>query len=192
LTAQLARSQQSASQLEKSAQSMAAQVEDLRKKVDLERKRAEKAEKKANQDYAFGGESESGGKSKGAVRETKRSASLEQKAPSADPLSGAAADQPLNEEDERQKLEEKLRKARGAVVGYDAGWNLVVVNLGDADGVTMESPMKLVRNGKTLAYLRIAKVDAKRFVAKVEAAGGKQKVDVKTGDSVVYASENPS
>jgi hypothetical protein len=92
-----------------------------------------------------------------------------------------------DEEAEKKRLAEKLKRAQGQVVSYDSGWNLVVVNLGDTDGVTMETPMQVMRKGQVVAKLRIARVEPKQFTATLLPPEGKKKVEVARGDEVLYA-----
>lgn len=194
LTVQLQRSQLAAAQLEKSSQSMAAQVEDLKKKVEIEKKKAQKAEKKRSEEFVFGDDSEAPGKSRLASG-AGRSGSGQKKAAAAEDAEEektGAKSEDADEDSVKAKLEEKLRRAEGQIVRLDAGWNLVVVNLGDADGVTLESPMQVLRGGQVVANLRIAKVEAKRFTATVIAPEGKRRAEVNLGDKVLSASRGPS
>jgi chromosome segregation ATPase len=189
---QLQRVQQIAAQYEKNSQLLAGQVEDLKKKVDVEKKRAEKAELKRKEGFVFGGVN-AVGDSKSSVARAVKSAAGEKKTAmtvksEADSEKGAED----SEGTEKQKLEEKLRSTPGKVVSYDSGWNLVVVNLGDEDGVTMESSMQVRRGGQVVAKLRIAKVDAKQFTATVLPLEGKRKADVVRGDMVVLSANGPS
>lgn len=193
LGSQLQRSQQAALQLEKNAQSLAMQVEDLKKKVEQEKKRADKAELKKKESFVFGASPDSSGDSKTSAARVDKSFAGDKKVAAASKASPepdkSAGD---DEESTRLKLQEKLRSSQGQVVSYDPGWNLVVVNLGDADGVTMESSMQVRRAGQVVANLRIAKVDAKQFTATVLPPEGKRKADVLRGDAVVLAIRGPS
>jgi hypothetical protein len=49
----------------------------------------------------------------------------------------------------------------GEVVAYNEGWNFVVVNLGDKQGVTPESKLMIQRGGKMIAQLQITDVQPK-------------------------------
>ncbi len=79
---------------------------------------------------------------------------------------------------------------KGQVVAYNEGWNFVVVNLGDKQGVTPESKLEVQRGGKVLAKLEITEVKPKFFTAGLTyGEGARAKVRVQPGDAVVFAAK---
>jgi hypothetical protein len=181
LTAQLQRSQHSAVELEKHSQGLSAQVEDLKKKLEKEKKRAIKLEMLAKEDGAAGA---GGGLSD-------PSSALTVNAKSGGDEESAAPENAGDEDDVeavKRKLQERLRTLQGKILSYDAEWNVVVVNLGRADGVTMETPMQIYRGGKVVAKLRIKNVSSKNFTAMVMPVDTKRKVLLVENDFVKLAS----
>lgn len=73
----------------------------------------------------------------------------------------------------------------GNVVAVNDGWNFVVVDLGDKNGVTPETTLLVQRNGKAVANLKITEVRPKHVSAEVEALEGKRRERVHLGDTVV-------
>lgn len=78
------------------------------------------------------------------------------------------------------------RKAvTGTVVAVNEGWNFVVVDLGDKNGVTPETQLAVQRKGKVVANLKVTEVRPKHVSAGVEYAEGTSKDRVLLGDTVV-------
>jgi hypothetical protein len=76
----------------------------------------------------------------------------------------------------------------GEVVAYNEGWNFVVVNLGDKQGVTPESKLLIQRSGKILARLEITDVQPKFVTAGIVYSPGiSPKERVRPGDAVLFA-----
>jgi hypothetical protein len=73
----------------------------------------------------------------------------------------------------------------GAVVAVNEGWNFVVVNLGDKNGVTPETQLAVQRKGKVVANLKVTEVRPKHVSAGVEYAEGSRRDKVLLGDTVV-------
>jgi DNA polymerase III alpha subunit (gram-positive type) len=73
----------------------------------------------------------------------------------------------------------------GTVVAFNEGWNFVVVDLGDKNGVTPETPLAVQRNGKFVANLKVTEVRPKHVSADVEYPEGKRRERVLLGDTVV-------
>lgn len=78
--------------------------------------------------------------------------------------------------------------AEGRVVAYNAGWNFVVVNLGDRQGVTPESQLEIVRQGAVLAFLDITEVQPKFASASIRyPLGARKDGEVRPGDVVRFS-----
>jgi hypothetical protein len=73
----------------------------------------------------------------------------------------------------------------GTVVAVNEGWNFVVVDLGDKNGVTPETQLAVQRKGKVVANLKVTEVRPKHVSAGVEYAEGSHKEKVLLGDTVV-------
>lgn len=73
----------------------------------------------------------------------------------------------------------------GTVVAVNEGWNFVVVDLGDKNGVTPETQLAVQRKGKVVANLKVTEVRPKHVSAGVEYAEGSRRDKVLLGDTVV-------
>ena len=73
----------------------------------------------------------------------------------------------------------------GTVVAVNEGWNFVVVDLGDKNGVTPETQLAVQRKGKVVANLKVTEVRPKHVSAGVEYAEGSRKEKIRLGDTVV-------
>jgi hypothetical protein len=73
----------------------------------------------------------------------------------------------------------------GSVVAVNEGWNFVVVDLGDKNGVTPETTLLVQRNGKPVANLKVTEVRPKHVSAEVEPLEGRRRERVHLGDTVV-------
>jgi hypothetical protein len=83
---------------------------------------------------------------------------------------------------------EAKRAPTGEVVAYNEGWNFVVVNMGDKQGVTPESKLMVQRGGKVLAFLEITEVQPKFVSAGLKyPKGASPKEQVRPGDIVLFA-----
>lgn len=86
---------------------------------------------------------------------------------------------------------ESKKPRSGQVVAYNQGWNFVVVNLGDKQGVTPESKLLVQRNGRTFAKLSVTEVRptfATAGITYLDPAKRKDlKEEVQPGDVVVFA-----
>jgi hypothetical protein len=73
----------------------------------------------------------------------------------------------------------------GTVVAVNEGWNFVVVDLGDKNGVTPETQLAVQRKGKVVANLKVTEVRPKHVSAGVEYSEGSRKEKIRLGDTVV-------
>lgn len=91
------------------------------------------------------------------------------------------------------KTAQQKKAIRGQVVAYNEGWNFVVANIGDKQGVTPESKLQVIRDGIVLATLEITEVQPKFVTAGLAylAAPSKgllvPKIKVRPGDVVEFA-----
>ena len=69
----------------------------------------------------------------------------------------------------------------GSVISVKDEWSLVVGNLGEKQGVKIGMPLRVVRNGKTIATLRVVDVRQKICGAVIQEMDSK-KEKIKVGD----------
>jgi len=74
----------------------------------------------------------------------------------------------------------------GRIVAVNPGWNFVVVNVGDKQGVAMNSPLLVIRSGVPVARLRITSVEPSTSIADVIPGSVARGVTVQPGDSVIF------
>ena len=79
------------------------------------------------------------------------------------------------------------RPPSGYVVAYNEGWNFVVVNLGDKNGVTPDSKLAVFRDGKQIAKLKITEVQPSHTSAGLVYPDGRNRAAVQPGDLVVFS-----
>jgi uncharacterized phage infection (PIP) family protein YhgE len=82
---------------------------------------------------------------------------------------------------------QSARPPSGVIVAYNEGWNFVVVNLGDKNGVTPESKLVVFRGGKAIAKLKITEVQPTHSSAGLIYPEGRNIEAVQTGDLVVFS-----
>jgi len=82
---------------------------------------------------------------------------------------------------------QSARPPSGVIVAYNEGWNFVVVNLGDKNGVTPESKLVVFRGGKAIAKLKITEVQPTHSSAGLIYPAGRNLEAVQTGDLVVFS-----
>jgi hypothetical protein len=78
---------------------------------------------------------------------------------------------------------EAIRKTVGQIVAYNEGWNFVVVSIGDNHGVTPDSQLEVLRDGKAIAKLRVTQVQPTQATAGVSSKG----VKFQPKDTVIFA-----
>ncbi|MFN2508755.1 MAG: hypothetical protein ABR589_08280, partial [Chthoniobacterales bacterium] len=69
----------------------------------------------------------------------------------------------------------------GSVISVKDEWSLVVGNLGEKQGVKIGMPLRVVRNDKTIATLRVVDVRQKICGAVIQEMGS-EKEKIKVGD----------
>ena len=82
---------------------------------------------------------------------------------------------------------QSARPPSGVIVAYNEGWNFVVVNVGDQNGVTPESKLNVFRGGKVIAKLKITEVRPTHSSAGLVYPEGRNVEAVQTGDLVVFS-----
>ena len=74
----------------------------------------------------------------------------------------------------------------GRVLAYNAGWNFVVLNIGDRQGLKANTPMIVVRNGQQIARVRVTSVEPTQAIADVLPNSLARGATVQPGDTVVH------
>ncbi|HEX8311285.1 MAG TPA: hypothetical protein VF614_08215 [Chthoniobacteraceae bacterium] len=91
---------------------------------------------------------------------------------------------------ERQVQEYKTNYVQpglqGRVLAYNPGWNFVVLNIGDRQGLKANTSMIVVRNGQQVARLRVTSVEPTQAIADVIPGSLPRGGTVQPGDTVVH------
>jgi hypothetical protein len=75
----------------------------------------------------------------------------------------------------------------GNVLHVNQGWNFVVIDVGDKQGVTVNSPLLVMRGGQRVATLKVTSVEPRQCIADVVAGSMARGQMVQVGDRVVFA-----
>lgn len=106
-------------------------------------------------------------------------------------------------ESKNAELQTKLSKVgnpyataglQGKVLAVNAGWNFVVLSVGDKQGVAIDAPLLVVRGNTPIARLRITSVEPTTSIADVIPGSVGRGVTVQPGDAVIFqgrTSKNP-
>ena len=76
---------------------------------------------------------------------------------------------------------------RGQVLAVDHNWNFVVLNLGNRNGVNNNASMVVQRGGSMVGRLKITSVEPSQSVADIVANSVPAGIEVRPGDTVVFA-----
>ncbi len=114
-------------------------------------------------------------------------------------LVDALTQQKKNVEDKMVALEQ-YKKSRelgisrqglsGRILAVNAGWNFVVLSIGDKQGAVMNTPMLVVRSGTPIAKVRITSVEPSTSIADLIPGSVLKGVTVQPGDNVVFEGRN--
>jgi hypothetical protein len=75
----------------------------------------------------------------------------------------------------------------GNVLHVNQGWNFVVIDVGDKQGVTVNSPLLVMRGGQRVATLKVTSVEPRQSIADVVPGTMARGTMVQVGDRVVFA-----
>ena len=78
------------------------------------------------------------------------------------------------------------KPVQGKIVAVNSGWNFVVLNVGDQQGVLVNAPLLVVRGNVPVARLRVTSVERATSVADVIPASTARGVTVQPGDTVIF------
>jgi len=98
-------------------------------------------------------------------------------------------------EEKVQNLSKKLRDRelnyqkpglQGRVLAVNSGWNFVVLNVGDKQGVVTNATLLVVRGSEPIARLRITSVEPSTSIADVLPGTVRKGTAVQPGDTVIF------
>jgi septal ring factor EnvC (AmiA/AmiB activator) len=75
---------------------------------------------------------------------------------------------------------------QGKIVAVNPGWNFVVLNIGDQQGVLANAPLLVIRGNVPIARLRVTSVEPETSVADVIPNSAARGVSVQPGDKVIF------
>jgi hypothetical protein len=74
----------------------------------------------------------------------------------------------------------------GRILAVNPGWNFVVLNIGDKQGLMTDSPLLVTRGGEPIAKVRVTSIETSKAIADVIPGSVREGVSVQPGDRVVY------
>jgi hypothetical protein len=88
-----------------------------------------------------------------------------------------------------KQYENPIRQAglTGRILHVSPGWNFVVIDVGDKQGVTVNSPLLVMRGNTRVATLKITSVEPRQAIADVVPGSMARGAAVQVGDRVVFA-----
>ena len=91
---------------------------------------------------------------------------------------------------EKQKRDREKKLAlnglQGRILAVNAGWNFVVLSVGDKQGVSVNAPLLVVRGNQPIAKLRITSVEPSTSIADVLPGSVPRGISVQPGDTVIF------
>lgn len=75
----------------------------------------------------------------------------------------------------------------GSILHVNPGWNFVVIDVGDKQGVTVNSPLLVMRGNQRVATLKVTSVEPRQSIADVVPGSMVRGTMVQVGDRVVFA-----
>jgi len=99
-----------------------------------------------------------------------------------------------NEQKVADLIKEKNQRAlgvakaglQGRILAVNAGWNFVVLSVGDKQGVMVNSSLLVVRGNDPIARLRITSVEPSTSIADVLPGTMRRGVSIQPGDTVIF------
>ncbi len=79
-----------------------------------------------------------------------------------------------------------LAGLQGRILAVNSGWNFVVLNIGDKQGVAVNAPLLVVRGNAPVARLRITSVENSKSIADVVPSSVAHGVTIQPGDTVIF------
>jgi uncharacterized phage infection (PIP) family protein YhgE len=81
---------------------------------------------------------------------------------------------------------------QGKILAVNPGWNFVVLNVGDQQGVLVNASLIVVRGNMPVARLRVTSVERSTSVADVIPSSMARGVSVQPGDAVIFEGRTPA
>ena len=91
----------------------------------------------------------------------------------------------MEQSEKRRSMGVSLPGLQGRILAVNAGWNFVVLNIGDKQGLAVNSGMLVVRGNTPIARLRITSVEPATAIADVIPSSVARGVTVQPGDTVI-------
>jgi predicted RNase H-like nuclease (RuvC/YqgF family) len=79
----------------------------------------------------------------------------------------------------------------GRILAVNAGWNFVVLSVGDKQGAVMNAPMLVVRGNEAIAKARISSVEPTTSIADIIPGSVRRGVTIQPGDTIIFEGRNP-
>jgi len=92
----------------------------------------------------------------------------------------------IREELTWSKMRRHYLQAQGRILAVDPGWNFVVMNIGDREGVKAGSPLLVTREGQLIARVQAKSVEPSQTVADIQNASLTKGEKIKPGDTVIF------
>lgn len=182
---ELSKVQEANAQIESRLHASEAQIADLEKRV---------AEATINQG-AGGSAGPSADELKSVLETTKKQLETaeQEKAILADKLKATESRMTaIAEEKKRRDPGMKTVGVHGTVVAVNQSYNFVVLNLGDRQGVVLNSEMLVMRRGTFIGKIRISSVEPTTSIGDIITSSLARGVQVQLGDTVIYAGNTNS
>lgn len=92
---------------------------------------------------------------------------------------------------EQQRSQQVMRQGlTGRVLAVNQGWNFVVLNLGDRNGVVNNAEMLVKRGDQMIGKIRITSVEPASSIADIVVNSVPRGLTIQPGDSVIYTGAN--
>jgi predicted RNase H-like nuclease (RuvC/YqgF family) len=92
---------------------------------------------------------------------------------------------------EQQRSQQVMRQGlSGRVLAVNQGWNFVVLNLGDRNGVINNAEMLVKRGDQMIGKIRITSVEPSSSIADIVVNSVPRGLSIQPGDSVIYTGAN--
>jgi hypothetical protein len=92
----------------------------------------------------------------------------------------------------RRKWEQHFveKGLRGRIMAVNAGWNFVVLDIGDKQGAAVNKDLVVVRNGQGIGKVRITSVESRQSIADILPRSVAKGITIEPGDGVIYTGED--
>jgi outer membrane murein-binding lipoprotein Lpp len=92
---------------------------------------------------------------------------------------------------EQERSQQVMRQGlTGRVLAVNQGWNFVVLNLGDRNGVVNNAEMLVKRGDQMVGKIRITSVEPSSSIADIVVSSVPRGFSIQPGDSVIYTGAN--